>query len=115
MENLWKVLEKALGIDELHYLAVQAKDELTAVKARLEEYEKGGEDYAPKEYPKMMPNGVTVWNEGEEAKESGIVQPKQAEQVIDPVVAPPTVTIEVPVVTPVPGVNALGAASESTP
>jgi len=75
MESLWKVLEKATGIDELHQLALDAQEELSALKERIEELEKKmeGEGYNPKEYPKMTASGKTVWNAEEEAKETGVV------------------------------------------
>lgn len=93
MESLWNLLNKAVGIDELHHLAIDAKQELADLKDRLEELEKklSGEHYVPQEYPKMTASGKTVWNAEEEAAEAGIV-PVSAVPVGEELAASETVT-----------------------
>lgn len=87
MENIWKLIEKALGIDELHDTASKAKGELHELKDQVDELNKQGDGYVPKEYPKMLPNGTTVYNADEEAATT-------SKPVVDPVPANPESTVE---------------------
>ena len=70
MQNIWFLIEKAIGITELHQLAVDAKTDLVAIKLKLDEVMKEGPDYAPAEYPKMV-GDKTVYNADEEAALTG--------------------------------------------
>lgn len=73
MENLWKLIVAAAETD-LHELSLAAEKEWSELKDELESLRKdlSGEDYQPREYPKMV-NGKIVHNATEEA----VVSPKE--------------------------------------
>lgn len=105
MENLWKLIKASFETD-LHDLSVAAEKEWGELKDKLEGLERDADpdSYVPQEYPKMV-GGKTVYNALEEAKATVPAKPTanvpspSATAVLRPV-APATIVIPVPVVTP---------------
>ena len=99
MQNIWNLIEAALGVNELHSMAVDARKDLAIIKLKFDEVTREGPDYVPQEYPKMV-NGQTVYTADEETAAGGTpVTPTPVAPTVDPVSDPvttPTVTEEDP-------------------